>query len=184
VYGKDVLFTGLVPHPPSVDTNTGEGAPERMYAVDQDSGKSVAPPVGITAGRDGAESMQTDGTMIIWNAAMGALRAWTPQWGRSISLLPQHWPEALKLHMSVPANPRLYGHFVVWQPSETYVLDLRTNTFARVTPNAGESEVTGRFLSLADTTTPLSVARSRGQQQWNQYLVDLATVPGLARCGS
>jgi hypothetical protein len=184
-YGNDVLFTGLVPHPPNVNstTNTGQGAPEQMYAVNQDSGKPVAPPKGITAGPDGAESMQSDGDLIIWNAALGALRAWRPSWGKSISLLPQDWPEGIKLGMSSPASPRLYDHFVIWQPSQTYALDLRTNTFTRLTPKpVSESGVSGSILSIEDTSTPLDVAKARGQQQWDQYVVNLKSLPGLPRC--
>lgn len=180
-YGDDILFTALVPNPPEVDTK-GNGAPEQMYAVNQRTGKPTRPPSGITAAKDGADTFQTDGDLIIWNAALGALRAWRPVWGRSISLLPQEWKLAYKLNISAPANPRLYKHFIVWQPSVTYVLDLRTYSFARITPRVSESDVSGPYVSVIDTDTNLDVAKRRGEQRWTQHLLNLDRLPGLPGC--
>jgi hypothetical protein len=182
-YRDIVLYTALIPNPPNVATDTGAGAPERVYAVEQDSGRPVDPPAGITAGEDAANTMVTDGDIVIWNAALGAVRAWRSSWGRSISLLPQDWPEAFKLGLGAPAHPRLYRHFLIWQPSETYVLDLQTDSFAQVTPKVSEFEVSGPILSVEDTSTPLEVSKRRHlEEQWDQHLMNLAELPHLRRC--
>ena len=184
-YGSMVLYTGLVAHPPGVDTNTGQGAPETVYAVDQVTGRAVPPPAGITAGRDGAAEMQTDGDVIVWNAALGALRAWRPAWHRSITLVPQNWEAGMKQGWGPPANPRIFDRFVISQPGPEFVYDLTTNSLARLTSAADSvvADVSGPYLSLALSRTPTGVAHQRGEQEWDQYLVDLRGLPRLPRCG-
>jgi hypothetical protein len=182
-YGSMVIFSAIVAHPPPFSTNTGNGPPELLRAVDQATGVEVAPPSGITVAADGAETIVTNDDIIIWNVGSvpgGGLRAWRPTWGRSITIFPNlGWPVGLALQLGAADMPRLTGHFLVFQPSSTYVIDLRTNTFARLAANPGTEEVSGSQLSLQEYTTPNSYTKSPVRLQLDQYLLNMQSLPDL-----
>jgi hypothetical protein len=184
-YRNTILFTGIVPDPPHYDPSDTSGAPEQMYAVDQTSGQSLPVPAGITAATDVANNIITDGNMIIWNTWEGGLRAWKASWGRSITLVPNidsTWPEIQKLGLSDATMPALYGHFLVFNPSETYVLDLHTNTFAQIVTTPDNEDVTGPWMSVEAYTTQNSYDRATNVGTYNQYLVNLSQLPDLPSC--
>jgi hypothetical protein len=183
-YGRVVLFTALIPgsKPPAVDT--GQGPPATVYAIEQDSGQRVPAPAGITAGHDGADFMQTDGDLIVWNANDNALHAWRPEWGHSVVLVPDFssWPLARKLGMADPQMPRLYGHFVVFSSGSVWILDLKTNSIARLTDVTVGEDMSGSELQLQEYSSSHSYDRATGRIQTDEYLIDLAKVPDLPGC--
>jgi hypothetical protein len=123
--------------------------------------------------------------MIIWNTWEGGLRAWKASWGRSITLVPNidsTWPEIQKLGLSDATMPALYGHFLVFNPSETYVLDLHTNTFAQIVTTPDNEDVTGPWMSVEAYTTQNSYDRATNVGTYNQYLVNLSQLPDLPSC--
>lgn len=185
-YGASVLFTALLPHAPgpSASNNSGTGPPENVQAVDQRTGRSVPAPSGLTAGPDGANTMLADGDLVVWNTWDGAIHGWRPSWGKTITLVPSFssWPEAAKLGLSSPAMPRLYGQFLVWNPSTDYVLDLRTNSFARLTAETSSEDLSGSALSLEVYADAKAYDAANQRIRFDQYLLDLSTLPDLAGC--
>lgn len=180
-----VLFTALAPGAKPPAQTPGQGIPEVVEAVRQGDGTPVSAPKGIDAGKAGADVMETDGDIIVWDGYDGALHAWRPEWGRSVVLVPSfaNWPLGQKLGLSNPTMPRLYGHFVVFSPSGVYVLDLRTNSFAPLTVNPAGEDMSGSWLQLSEFTTKDSYNKQTLEEQSNQYLLNLATLPDLPGCG-
>jgi hypothetical protein len=187
-YQSMVLYSAIVKNPPPFATNTGNGPPEDLRAVDQATGAQVTPPPGITFAADGAETVVTSGDALVWNVGAlpgGGMRAWRPAWGRSITILPNlGWPLGTKLEMSSADMPRLYDHFVVFQPSSTYLIDLHTNTFARFNTLPGSEEVTGSQLNIEHFTTATSFTKNEAnltlsRYQMDQYLIDMSHLPDL-----
>ena len=175
--GTSVIYTAVAPR-------ANRAAPEPpmiMAAVDQNSGKPVPVPPGITAAKDGAFSIRySDGTMI-WNTTDAALRAWRQEWGHSITLVPAlGWPLGQKLGLSGPGYPRIYRQFVVWEPGNVYVLDLKTNSFTRLSSHAGGEELSGSRLSIEQYTS--AVKPTVGTYVFDQAVIDLATLPDLDAC--
>jgi len=185
-YGSTVLFTGIVAHPPKPTPADSNGPPQRMYAVDQSSGRPAPVPPGITAAVDHPNTMVSDGDLVVWATDL-VIRAWRPEWGRSITLVPSggEWPEGSRLGISGPVYPRLYRHFLVWNSGATFVLDLLTDTFAELDPpdHAGGEDLSGSILALQPSTN-VSSNTAAPTHAYDQYLIDLATLPGLPRCGA
>jgi hypothetical protein len=185
-YGSMVLYTGIVAHPPRPSPADSNGPPQRMYAVDQASGKPVPVPPGITAAADHPNTMVSNGDLVVWSTDL-VIRAWRPGWGRSITLVPSggEWPEGSRLGISGPVYPRLYKHFLVWNSGATFVLDLLTDTFAELDPpdHAGGEDLSGSILALQPSTN-VSSNTAAPTHAYDQYLINLATLPGLARCGA
>jgi hypothetical protein len=185
-YGSMVLYTAIVSHPPRPTPTDSNGPPERMYAADQASGRPVPVPPGITAAADRPNTMVSNGDLIVWATDL-VIRAWRPEWGRSITLVPSggEWPEGSRLGISGPVYPRLYKHFLVWNSGATFVLDLLTDTFAELDPpdHAGGEDLSGSILALQPSTN-VSSNTAAPTHAYDQYLINLATLPGLARCGA
>jgi hypothetical protein len=185
-YGSTVLFTGIVAHPPKRTPADTNGPPERMYAVEQATGRPVPAPPGITAAADHPNTMVTNGDLVVWATDL-VIRAWRPGWGKSITLVPSgsEWPEGAKLGISGPVYPRLYKHFLVWNSGATFVLDLLTDTFAQLDPadHAGGEDLSGSILALQPSTN-VSSNTAAPTHAFDQYLINLVGLPGLPRCGA
>lgn len=186
-YGNQVLFNGIAAHAPrpTPTTLTG-GPPMRIYAVDAATARSVPAPPGISAAADWPNTMAADGDLIVW-ATDQVVKAWRPSWGRSITLIPSSvdWPEGQRLGIAGPTYVRLYRNFLVWNPGNTYVLDLKTNSFAALdhgSASAGE-DMSGSVLSMQDYTAPNSYNKTAHLYEFNQTLLDLQGLPDLPPCG-
>lgn len=184
-YGDLVLYTALTPGTKPPGETPGQGVPEVVQAVRQDDGTPAPAPQGISLGTDGADTMVSDGDLVAWSAASGAINAWRPEWGRTIVLVPgfSQWPLAQKLGMSDPTMLRLYGHFLVFNPSVVYVLDLTTNSFTPLTSRPSGEDVSGSWLQLSEFTTKDSYNKETLEEQSNQHLLNLAELPDLPGCG-
>lgn len=184
-YGNDVLLAALTPgtKPPG-PTASQQGIPETIQAFNQGDGTPAAAPSGIALGYDGADFMETDGDIVIWDNAKGALLAWRPQWGKTVTILPSFIdsPLAQKLGMSNATMPRLVGHFVIFQTGEIYVLDLKTNSFARLTNTASGEDLSGSALMLWELTSQDSYNKATGEEQTNGYVMNLSGLPDLPGC--
>lgn len=187
-YGSEILFTALAPgaanYSPSSATDPA-GAPEVVQAVDQASGQPATPPVGLTAGPDGANTMVSDGDLVVWNTWDGAVHAWRAGWQKTITLIPSfsNWPEAAKLGLGAPAMPRLSGHFLVWNPSSDYVLDLRTDSFAQLTSQTSTEDVSGNWLSLESYADAHAYDQAQRRIRFDETLMNLSALPDLPGCG-
>jgi hypothetical protein len=178
-YRSIVLFTGLVPNAPApkpTDTDT----PLQMYAVDQTTGKRVQPPSGITAGRDFANTIVTDGDLIVWTTDL-SIRAWRPAWGRSISLIEDisRWPQGQRILGGGAGYPRLWHQFLFFDTGDPFVLDLKTDTFTRLIPKdqGNASDMSGSEIAIdafgktANGHVDKTIA--------NEYLFSLRGLPDL-----
>ena len=119
---------------------------------------------------------------LTWNTFFGTIRAWRAEWGKSITIVPaaQDWPLAQKLGMSGPAYPRIYHHFVVWQPGNTWVLDLKANSFIILSANGGGGDLSGSRMSIEQYTN--AVKATPGHYVFDQAVFDLASLPDLGSC--
>ena len=178
VIGHTVLYTAVTAHP----NTTLADPPMTVAALAQDSGLPVNPPAGITAGPDGAFTLQYSAGTLIWNTSAGTLRAWRAEWAKSITIVPtaQDWPLAQKLGMSGPAYPRIYHQFVIWQPGNTWVLDLKTNSFVVLSTNGGGGDLSGSRMSIEQYTT--AVKTTPGHYVFDQAVFDLSPLPDFAPC--
>lgn len=184
VYHQDILFTAL-PQTPNGKRDPLTGKPiEVMRAIETVTGQAVAPPGGITAATDHPDFIVTNGDLIVWDTGNGGLRGWRPSWGKSIDVLPgldqriAKWPDS-----DSPNAPRLWGPYLLWQAPQTYLLDLRTNTFTRLNTHRGSSEMDGSLLSIWQYTEdkkPTDFKALHGMQ----YAIDLAKLPGPLQCTS
>jgi len=181
VYGDTVFFTALA----------GSGAPNPdgtpplvLRAVVARTGAPAPVPAGLDAARDRPDFMVTDGDLVVWDTSDGGLRGWRPSWQRTVTLFPdlqQQRPAALA-DLGQPAMPRIYGHFLVWSDRQTYLLDLRTDSFVRLTPNHGVEDLAGSRLAMWQYATDGRPA-APGHLTGTAYLLDLAALPGLPGCG-
>jgi hypothetical protein len=179
VADSKLLFTAVVP-----DASTKlEAPPMGVSAVDQVSGRPVGVPAGITAGSDGAFTIEYSAGTLIWNTSKGAIRGWNQQWGRSITLVPalDDWPLGQQLGLSGPAYPRIYHQYVIWQPGKTYVLDLKTNSFTALSRAPGGEELSGSHLAIEQYSSTAEPARV-GTYAFDQTVLDLALLPDLGLC--
>jgi hypothetical protein len=182
-YGAKLLYSELRPDaPPGGPSIEGESPPMRMAAVDQRSGRSVPAPAGLSLAADDPVNVVTNGDMIVWGTLHANMRAWTPAWGRSITIIPSDWPAGRRVGVTAsPGQPRLYGHFLVWEPGTVWVLDLKTNTIAPLTRTFAVENLSGSMLSVEAYTA----ATARGlvnDEQWDQFIIDLAHMPDLPAC--
>jgi hypothetical protein len=179
-----VLFAGLDPH---ARARGAHGAPEHtpwlQLAVDADTGRPVPSPPGLAFANDETNTVVADDNMVVWVTSFMA-RAWRPEWKASITLVPDlpDWPTGLHLGMAGVMHPRLYKNFLVWQSNVTYVLDLSTNSFAKLGTNTGGVEASGPVVSMEEQSGPNSVNRADMSEQSNQTVMNLATLPPLPAC--
>jgi hypothetical protein len=187
-YGNQILFTAVPAGSPQAPVPASGHRPEIVRAIDQDSGVEAAPPVGITAGADGADFMVSEGDLVVWNTSDGGVRGWRPAWRRSVDLVPpfSHWAEAARSvpAMGYPSMPRLSGPYLVWNSGLTYVMDLRTNAFTQLTTHHGAQDVSGGALAFWEYTQDSRPAAPETGIQYSQYVVDIAALPGLPACGA
>jgi hypothetical protein len=180
-YGDLVLFTGVPPG--SKPASTGAGPAQRVLAVRQSSGRLVPAPSGLTAAADGASVMTTNGDLVVWDTTNGGARGWRPAWGRSVDLLPDvmsAWP-GFPADRSAVDQPHLSGDLLVWSATQTYVLDLRTDTLTRLTTKHGGQDVAGSNLELWEYVH--DVAPPPGQAlEISSYVVDLSHLAPLPGC--
>ncbi|CAN5371085.1 hypothetical protein BH10ACT8_BH10ACT8_15130 [soil metagenome] len=179
VVGPTVLYTAVPAH---ADLKLSD-PPMAMAAVAADTGEAVRAPAGITAAADGAFTIvESEGTLV-WNTSAGTLRAWRAEWGKSITIVPtaDGWPLALKLGMSGPAYPRIYHQFVVWEPGDTWVLDLKTNSFVILSENGGGEELSGSLLAIEHYSSAVKPTFG-GTHVFDQAVLDLASMPDLPAC--
>ena len=178
-YGNSVLLTAVPPGTPPSDGS--REPPLHDYAVDAATGRVSPGPAGITAAHDGPNTMTTDGDMVVW-ASDQTVRAWRPRWGRSVTLIPSpgSWRIATRLGIAGPTQVRLYRNFLVWSPGPTFVLDLETNSFARIKAAVSSDEMTGSYLST-ETDGP-GLASQPASVRSDQVLIDLRHLPNLPTC--
>ncbi|UQX87612.1 hypothetical protein M6D93_15070 [Jatrophihabitans telluris] len=175
--GAAVWFSRAVAASNPMDDNP----PMTMAGFDERSGRPVAVPAGITAAEDHAVSMYYHSGTLSWSTRMGELRAWRVQWGSSITLLPGTGAVTTRLGLSDQLVPRVYRDFVVISAGGTYVLDLRTNSLARLGKSSTAGDLTGSILALRDYGSHDPVTGA-GIGPSGVAVVDLAHLPRLPRC--
>lgn len=177
-YQDEVLFTA------ATGAHNGDGTPKfELRAVSAATGRPAAPPAGLAAAADLPDFIVGDGDLLVWDTTAGGLKAWRPSWQKSLSLFPdlsQVRPAAWA-EMGQPAMPRLWGNYLIWSDKQTYVLDLRTNSFVQLTANHGTEDLAGSQLGLWEYTTD-SRPSAPGQLIGTAYLLDLAQLPQLPGC--
>ena len=180
VMGLAALFTAVVPNAPKSATNP----PMTLEAVDLATGRPVPAPTGVTAPSDNAFSLRYDAGTLIWNTSTGQLRGWRADWGRSITLLPGNtdvWPLGQKIGTSGAGYPRIYRHFVVVHDGVTMVLDLRTNSLAVLSTNAGAEDTSGSTASVSQYSTSSKPAFGEAFSL-DVTVFSLAGLPDLSAC--
>lgn len=184
-YRGRILVTAVPSGPLTAPSQNSPNPAQVVRAFDEITGAESPAPAGITAGPEQPDWFSTDGDLLVWNTSAGKVRAWRPSWGASIDLLPDFgtWHAGTKLNPPVgyPGYPRIVGHFLAWLSGQTYVLDLHTNSFVRLTSNNGGLEASGtrlEFLQYVHSTKP---AIGQGLE-FTQWVLDMATLPDLPRC--
>ncbi|UQX89288.1 hypothetical protein M6D93_04605 [Jatrophihabitans telluris] len=175
--GDQVWFSAVDPHAKPTD----QDPPMQMAGVDEETGRPVPVPAEITAGKDRSFVMRYGYGTLVWGTFSGNLMAWRPEWGRSITLVPFDWPLGEKLGLSGAGYPRIFKQFVVWQPGSTYVLDLKTNSFAELIANAGGEDMTGSQLAM-EWYTEAEPKKEAGKWPFDASIIDLSTLPDLDPC--
>lgn len=183
-YGSAVLLARLAPGAARpTPTTQSNGPPLRLSAIDSVTGKAVAAPRGLSFAAENPNTVVTNGDLVAWSTDE-VIRAWRPGWHKSITIVPSPdaWPAGQRLNLSGPTYPRLYRNLLVWNAGATYVLDLSTDTVARLEANPGGDELSGSQLSLEPYTTATSFDRATERYQFDQVLVDLRGLPALPGC--
>ncbi len=165
-YGKRILFTA----PPN-GARGNDGRPARLvvHALDQSTGQPARIPAGLSAGRDAAFRMVTNGYAIAWISAPGnEVRVWTPAWGRTITVA-----------RGAMDDLGMYRQFLVYrdQAGKITVMDLAADSTAKLVKHNGFPDLGGHYLGLWQATTddPTNGA-------YVSYLIDLAKLPDLPSC--
>ncbi len=182
VYHGRILFTGLpLTAGGKIDRMTGNPL-LIMHAVDTRTGRAVPVPAGISAGTDFAYWIVTNGDLIAWDTDDNSLRAWRPEWGKSITLFPGLSHKRPKSFADIEGgNPRLWGPYLIWSDHYAWVLDLRTDAFVQLNVHPSASEVHGSLVSIWQQLD--DIVQRPGKLYPEQAMVlDLATLPGLPAC--
>ena len=174
-YGDEVLFTAPVPGARAKD---GRFPPLVLHALDQGTGEPAAVPVGLTAGKDDAFQLVTDGDAIAWRPRLNTgIRLWRPEWKRTITIV----------HGAID-DLQLWGQYLMYSgygskatnlARTPKLIDLKTDSLAVLTHLPGRGDLGGHYLGLwqAPVSSPTGL-RSR----YTAYLVDLSSLPDLPSC--
>jgi len=183
-YNDQLLYTAIAPTAPRPQPTDTNGPPERVVAIDQDTGTPTTLPAGLTIATDRPNYIISNGDLIVWTTDQ-VIRAWRPSWGKSVTLVPSgpSWPDGQRLQIAGPTYPALYGHTLLWDAGGVFVLDLITGSFAQLAQGgrvAGE-ETTDGMVSIQEYTKP-GGNQVAARYQWDQYLFSLRGLPGLPAC--
>ena len=189
-YGRLVVFTALKPGlpRPTPAQASSQNPPMTVGAVDQDTGRPVTLPPGLTVGTDNPYAIDSFGDLLIWTTNGGGVRAWRPHWARSITILPAlaaGWPPTVQYSLTGPTLPRLYRQFLLVGLGHVWALDLRTNTLAPLTAHPGVEDVTGSYVALGQNADDPIRTSAQGTRS-DESVLNLAHVPDLpsaATCG-
>lgn len=182
-YRGSVLFTAVPPGPKTGHIVAASGNRNMVVrAVDEQTGKEVPAPKGLTAGRDGAFTMVSNGDLVAWNRWQGGIAAWRPSWGKTL-LLSQDDGGPGGLRDLVGADSLgLYRQFLIFRAAgRQWVLDLRTDSIAALTPHVGRVAFgAGHYLSIWQSNGPNGANTMK--YGYTASLIDLAKLPDLPGC--
>lgn len=187
-HGDDLIaLSRPADHPGGVTTSLV------IRAFDQETGAEVDPPVGLDI-NEAITWVKTDGDMIAWSGLDIGVRAWRPEWGRSIELVPSAlekeqgvhisstmsvylwWPYLVSLDLVNLAAPDVLGRGV-------WVFDLRANSFASLPDLGGWPQISMTDGNLLITVRPREPSPD-GVERFDTYLIDVTELTGLTTCPS
>lgn len=183
VYGRTILFTG-VPDTPTAQRAPGGNPVEVTHALDTITHKPVAVPEGLNPAADQPDFIVTNGDIIAWDTLNGHINAWRPAWRHTVSIYPDatDQPRGISADNGPPNSLRLSGPYLAWLSTQVYVLDLRTDSFVRLTTRHTVGHLDGgSALGLWEEAAQHAIYPGE-QVKGSAYLVDLSTLPALPTC--
>ena len=183
VYGRTILFTG-VPDTPTTKRAPSGNPVEVTHALDTVTHERVAVPEGLDPAADQPDFIVTNGDIIVWDTLLGHIDAWRPAWHRTVQIYPDASdpPKGISTDNGPPGDLRLSGPYLVWDSTQGYVLDLRTDSVVRLTTRHSIVNLDGGSTVGIWEEAVRHIIYPNEQVKGSAYLLDLSTLPGLPTC--
>lgn len=182
--GSRVLFSAAIQRSGDVKPPTRF----KMLEATQSNRKLLPPPSGLTLGSTRPYAIVSNNNLIVWDTQAGGLQAWRPNWRATKTILPTlGTTERAKLAAAASVRDLgIYSHFLMWDVGSQgdYVMDLKSDTLARLTRHFGQVASSGHLLQAwqYDSAGTNKSAALNGEYTYTQYLIDLNDAPDLPAC--